>query len=425
MVPDVLQAVSAPVKPGAPREAIGDPTAAVHRRAASWAQGAEQRFRVIYGSAIGSAVVVAALLAVLVGPGGGGSTYYDPGYEASASTGSGYDADDSDGTTTEDAGETYTDTETETTETDGPDTREFTSAGSTWGINPPSGWVQDDDETDKGKFRHSRWHLSGSPDVFVVLDTTPGYSGTPEEGAASLRKLVRQADGYVEQSFESYGDDQWQLEWTQGGDQKIDIFSSRCGDGYGALGSAPEDEFEKYREDFTAFADSLVASCESDGSTDEGTTTEETPADTGDEPEPGTSFADSDGSGGLVGAEYQTYPTSTRTGAMEQTVRRHFQARIDGDYGKAYGFYGEGSPLQQKAGNRAGWISNGEADGLQRITIEEVKGLSAGDSSGGLLVRFRTESSSNGCKDWSARYTLRRLSGIWRMWTAKSEDSSC
>jgi hypothetical protein len=64
---------------GAQAPALADdaPISAVGERAAAWARSAEQRFRVIYGSGVGAAVLVALVLAVVVhhGPAAASSSY--------------------------------------------------------------------------------------------------------------------------------------------------------------------------------------------------------------------------------------------------------------------------------------------------------------------------------------------------------------
>lgn len=89
LVSDVLGGMTAPSRPrglttaGAQAPALADdaPISAVGERAAAWARSAEQRFRVIYGSGVGAAVLVALVLALVVhhGPAAASSSYgYDP-----------------------------------------------------------------------------------------------------------------------------------------------------------------------------------------------------------------------------------------------------------------------------------------------------------------------------------------------------------
>jgi hypothetical protein len=110
LVPDALRGMGAPTLPpgllATHESEVGSATAtgslaAVGGRAAAWAQSAEQRFRVIYGSAIGAAVAVALLLTLFVqhGP--------DYGYDstlASSESSSGYESQD--GGSTSSAGTT-------------------------------------------------------------------------------------------------------------------------------------------------------------------------------------------------------------------------------------------------------------------------------------------------------------------------------
>lgn len=439
IVPDVMQGMTAPARPGAAStlsptpspDQAGDAatTAAVHRRAAAWATSANERFRVIYGSAVVSAFVVALVLALVVGTPSSNDSYdgeYVASEDSSVSSSSSSSSADEESSSGDEGAADETGGDASGTEEGATDTSMSSRGfvGEAYGIDPPDGWIQDSDESDEGAFTESRWHESGDDDTFVKVNHTAGYSGTAAAGARSVRRLFLKRADYVEHRWESAGEGQWLWEFSTDGTRKLDVFSSRCGDGYAVLGSTAEDEFDDYRDTFQAFADSLIATCEDGGSSDGSTasadeTTEETP----EEPEAPTAS--------LVGADQQTYATSTRSGAMEQMLRRHYQARVDGKVGKAYDFFGVGSPLRSRVGSRSAWGQVILAGGLTSIAFDEVRSLSASDAGGKLFVRFRTFARENvdewgdECRAFTARFEIRRLAGKWKIWDSEAKDRAC
>ena len=62
-------------------------------------------------------------------------------------------------------------------------------------LTPPAGWIRDAQEVDHDGYVESRWHLPGAPEVYVLIDHTVDFDGTPEDGARSVRKMTsRNAD---------------------------------------------------------------------------------------------------------------------------------------------------------------------------------------------------------------------------------------
>ncbi|WP_026909503.1 RING finger protein [Patulibacter minatonensis] len=133
-------------------------------------------------------------------------------------------------------------------------------------INPPAGrWVRDSTEKLKGDlavdgFYETRWHLSGRPDVSVLVDRRPGATDSPRSGAEKGRRSRMGRADYVEHAFRAVGGD-FLWEFTTEDRRKYDRFSRSCGNGYATLGAAPEDEADRWRPTFEAFAASLRPTC--------------------------------------------------------------------------------------------------------------------------------------------------------------------
>jgi hypothetical protein len=132
-------------------------------------------------------------------------------------------------------------------------------------VTPPAGWRRDGDSKDKGTFTESRWHLAGSPQTFVLVDHSSGFTGSAYEGGSTVRTMVRRAAGYREYAWAAIDDTAWNWEFAADGQRKVDRFLTACGDGYAVLGAAPEEDFEDQRPTFEAFAGSLVPPCEQTG----------------------------------------------------------------------------------------------------------------------------------------------------------------
>ncbi len=199
IVGDVLRAVATPAAPAGSRAALqttGDlPGTTSAARAAVWASAAGRRSTVMYGSGVLASVVIAALLlAISPHP---FEQQYDDGTSADSSS-SYYDEPSDEMPVDEPVEQTEEDTvteesgpdETATTDETDEGTR-YVSARGNYSVLPPSGWVQDSSDKNKGSFYESRWHLPGQPTVYGLVDYTPGFSGTPLEGATSLRAASR------------------------------------------------------------------------------------------------------------------------------------------------------------------------------------------------------------------------------------------
>lgn len=378
-------------------------------RAAAWVGQANRRFRVVQTSAIGVAVLAAvAGAAVMPTPStfSGDDSYYSDssGYDESGSD-AGYD--DGSGGSGDDA---YVSDDSDSGE-DTTDPGQF--VGASYSITAPSDWIQDSEEKDKGSYEESRWHLPGNSDVYAIVNRTAGYGGSAAAGARSVRAdIERRYDDYVEHDWRAYGSGGWLWEFSADGDRKVDIFTTACGDGYAFLGATPEDEFEEWRDTFMEMAETLEPDCERDGGDADGSDSSDSSDD-----DTTTEYASVDDPAAF------TYRQGTYSYGMERAIRRHFQARLDGEYGTAYDLYGP--PLQQKAGNRDTWAEALAEDGLNSVTIDNVRTENVSSDQGTAYVQFTTESSQGGCMSFDVRYTMKKDNGRWKLWRSKADSTEC
>jgi hypothetical protein len=128
----------------------------------------------------------------------------------------------------------------------------------------PRGWTAGARSVDHGAYIESRWHPQGEPDVTVLVDHTPGFSGTAEKGASAVRAQVSRARGYREISYgpETPGDRElWRWEFVLRGERKVDWFLMGCDTGYALLGQAPTGTFDDHADAFAQAASSLRPTC--------------------------------------------------------------------------------------------------------------------------------------------------------------------
>jgi len=139
---------------------------------------------------------------------------------------------------------------------------------SSYALTVPDGWVRDHDEKSFGTFVESRWHLEGEPDVSMKVDYTPGFDGTPAEGARSVRNLFHgRVSDYAEVDWSATqinGHDawRWRFRLDDRDVEKIDWFFQACSTGVALLGAAPPDEFEDYLPTFEEVVTSMTFPCE-------------------------------------------------------------------------------------------------------------------------------------------------------------------
>jgi hypothetical protein len=301
---------------------------------------------VLYGSGVGAALLVAGVLALAMphpfdasGSVSGSSSYDNTSAGYSSSDGSSGDPSASD-TTTTDQGTSGDGSTTDPTAGSAATTQPkpgYESSSGNYTVLPPSGWVKDSDEKDKGGFYETRWHLPGESGVYGLVDYTPGFSGTPLDGARGQRTLLSRRDDYEELDFSAVGDAR-RWEFVASGAHKIDIFF-RCGDvGVAVLGAAPAGEWDTYASDISEFVDSFACST------------------------PATSPEQSDQAPPSAGE--QVYSLTTNSGHMERAIRNHWKARLDGDYSRAFAYYT--GPVRRHVGLESSWAEQVHADGLTR-----------------------------------------------------------
>ena len=104
---------------------------------------------------------------------------------------------------------------------------------------------------------------------------------------------------------------------------------------------------------------------------------------------------------------------------MEKVIRQHWQARLDGDFSKAYNKY-DGA-LRNRAGNKDRWMEGVSADGLQRVDVISIKSLGGGK----MAVHLTTDSEDQGCKNWHFVYSMAKANGHWRMVDQTARREGC
>ncbi|MBJ7330194.1 MAG: hypothetical protein JHC95_09875 [Solirubrobacteraceae bacterium] len=406
--PEVAAAAGVPVEDD--EQSSSD--AGARARASAWVSQANRRFRVIQATSIGLAVLAAIIGAAVVPKPSSydaGSFVSDSGGGFGGSSGGGSTEEPSDGGDGTSPDDTSTeDTTTDDTTGDEEDTTDpGTYEGASYSITAPTDFTRDSEEKDKGVYEESYWHLAGEPNVYAKVNRTEGYDGSAAKGARLNHANMSRVDDYVEYDWREYGDGGWLWEYSVEGSRKIDIFSTHCGDGYAVLGAAPDGEFDDWRDSFVSMESSLEPDCERDGTGDEPPTEEDTPASTDQIDDPSA----------------YVYPVGTRSYGMERALRRHFQARLDGNYEEAYSLYG--APLQQKAGDPARWAQAISEDGLQSVTVNSFSTENVTSSVGIANVDLTTESDAEGCKTFQIRYTMKKVDGRWKLWSSKADDSGC
>ena len=143
---------------------------------------------------------------------------------------------------------------------------EYTTAAYT--MTPPDGWIRSRNEKPYEGYVSSKWHLSGSPEVTITVDYTPGFEGTPAEGARSVRNQFRgKVSDYVELGWAPVvvsGHDvwRWQFQLVDRNIEKVDWFFSKCSTGVGVLATAPPAEFDERLPTFEDAVESLRFACE-------------------------------------------------------------------------------------------------------------------------------------------------------------------
>jgi hypothetical protein len=401
IVGDVVRAAAVPVPPAGSRAAATLPSAdasSSSARAANWAGAAERRSTMLYGSGVALSIALAIVLAAAdPHPFGGSPTSYASPDAAEASySSSGGSAEGASGSTgPSDSGSAPSDSGAGAT---GSSDNTYQSSVGNYSVTPPTDWVRDTEDKNKGSYYETRWHLPGQPEIHGLVDYTPGYQGTPRQGAQGVRKLFQRVGDYQEIDFSPQGDAQrWEFEAQ--GDHRLDVFW-RCGDtGVAILASAPKGEWSTYESDLTGFVDSFECTGPDSASTS-GTTSSASGA-----------------------ADGQDYALSTKSGRMERAIRQHWAARLDGNYAKAYGYYT--GPLLQRVGLESRWAEGIKADGLNNVTFGRFDNVFVTGDRGRMRVSVTTESDATGCVTWRFTYDMVHGTGRWLIYDSRATKSSC
>jgi len=135
--------------------------------------------------------------------------------------------------------------------------------GNDYTISVPAGWTQVSDEVYMDPYFESKWERPGSSGVYILVDHTPGFTGTPYTGSAPLRASVARGPGYTEiayfpETLPSGPAQRWQF--ILNGVEKLDVFTVGCQAGFAVLGAAPSTEWSSFASLFEQAAASLEPS---------------------------------------------------------------------------------------------------------------------------------------------------------------------
>jgi hypothetical protein len=277
----LLSGLKAPVLPSR----WGGPSAAAVQE--PWFQ---DRLNVVYASGSSIAVIVAiTVLAVSSGHHGSSSSLaYQPssqspsasqGNEPAANSGASPqeespsasvegteqegDASESESSGTED--DTGADAERPALSTNA-DLAQSATNGQDFTIQRPAGnWVLDHLEVQKPGYVETRWHLAGSPNVIFLVDHTPGYAGTAQQGAEGVSAPFKRVSSYHRLGFGPQtltAGEAWRWEYEVDGKHSVDTFLTDCGTGYAVRGATPASEWEQYSQAFEDAIATLTPNCE-------------------------------------------------------------------------------------------------------------------------------------------------------------------
>jgi hypothetical protein len=111
--------------------------------------------------------------------------------------------------------------------------------GSGYSIVPPAGWDRTKNaDVQSGGFLPTQWHLDGSRDVYLRVDQTPGYAGSPKTAAAHGVRRDTESPVYSQNKYGPVklpAGKAWRWEFTLGGEEKVDVFLTACKTGYAVL----------------------------------------------------------------------------------------------------------------------------------------------------------------------------------------------
>lgn len=130
---------------------------------------------------------------------------------------------------------------------------------------PAGAWVLDHDEVQKPGYIETRWHLAGQPQVIFLVDHTPGFAGTAQQGAESVSKLFTRVSSYRELGFDAEqlpAGEAWRWEYEDRGVHSIDTFLVSCDTGFAARGAAPDAQWARHVQAFEDATKTLTPGCE-------------------------------------------------------------------------------------------------------------------------------------------------------------------
>ena len=183
------------------------------------------------------------------GEGGGGSTTDSTDSEAGSTSGQG-ESSTPEGPTTSTAAEGLA----------------SPTRGDDFTIQRPSGsWLLDHHEVQKPGYIETRWHLAGEPNVVFLVDHTPGFTGTAQEGAEGVSKPFARVGSYRELDFSAEqlpAGGAWRWEYEVDGEHSVDTFLMSCDTGYAARGAAPATQWTRYAQVFEDATATLTPVCE-------------------------------------------------------------------------------------------------------------------------------------------------------------------
>ncbi|MEA2150157.1 MAG: hypothetical protein QOD69_1987 [Solirubrobacteraceae bacterium] len=423
IVGNVMRAAAEPAPPAGSKAAGAartDPLPS-RARASTWARAAEQRSTVLYASGVAAALLMAIVL-TLASPFSSSSrppalsnaaTGLQPAVPPPDDTSSpAVGADGANGGSS--APPPTTDPQQTTPTAQPPDPGTYTSTGGGYSIVPPAGWLMNAEDKDHGGvFYETRWHKRGASEVHALVDYTPGYSGTPLQGASQLRDARKHSSDYEELDFSAQADGARRWEFVAGGQHVVDTFY-RCGEtGIAVLATAPPAEWDAQQAELSAFQSSF--SCTANGAG----TSSGAGSGAGRSPSPTTSTA----APAPAPADGQTYPLSTHAGRMERAIRHHWKSRLEGDYATAYGFYT--GAVRRRVGLESTWAQQISKDGLEKVEFGPFHQEFASSSGGRLRVAVHTESREGGCDDWQFTYDMVFAAHRWLITDSKATDAPC
>ena len=135
--------------------------------------------------------------------------------------------------------------------------------GGSYTLGYPIGWKRTRTDQDMGSYSESRW-VSPDPDVWTLIDYTPGFNGTPEQAAEGVREQVEQSSSYRQlawRAIETPGGSGWRWRFILSGAHETDTFFAACATGWAVLGRAPLSAWPTNAKLFSQVTNSFRPTC--------------------------------------------------------------------------------------------------------------------------------------------------------------------